>query len=803
MSLKTKFNTYSKSFKEKKNYITKNSIIKNFSLKDDYDLFPQNKLFDIYSIIHKNIKKHSTSTREYHILIINSIIFDQRIHKVAVFKNNLLWDESSEFLKRYYKKKESTERIPKIAEYYEKYTLFPPVYFGLEGLIVIIMNKWTKRKKNYLEYIEDQEEEKEKKKKIKKDISFEPLIHSSLINNKTSSKSILSRNTLDLSKVDNESNKAKVYNTNKNNQLKKNFNKNLLKKNKDKKKENLNSLSFSEIIDDLSSQYSIIINNAENDANFKLKDKEIEIDKKYKKDQNNIIKRSLKKEGRNEININKARNTFNYNAKSFNNINKINNMTKSSNVKSIDSPKKSIKICLNKKNNKYILINNNANIIKRNINSLPYPSEIKRYQKRILNTDNNLYKTHEIQNSGNMSTKNSNKGTIRVNTISNYMSEKNKINNNNNNNLVQKINKNIKGERGSSKKLTNNNINTNINNICNNSNKNSIKKNIIYNNKKKYSNNNIQGNIYNILDKNIINKNNNALKKKFIQIKRKSFAETNYLNNNSISNQKQLTYRSNMNPQICYLNERPTNQCLDGRVSKNNDNNKDSMGNKDMNIAQKPNKKLYLEDPFIYKLTQLTKKKQFSLTSTNSLSKIKGAKNFSYYGLNSFMDNNNFNTNKYNNKINYRKNLVLNKLSKGNMANDNKNKLLGEDIIRNKSTSLHKSCDNSKKLNLPGNISNSHSFKPDKNNNSKNINFNLNLNIHFNIDVENKNKGKKILLNNAIISQLQNKMNRNQKYTNLVQNKENNHQFSLTSRNSKKYLNDLNKIEYTIFKKFN
>ena len=80
-----------------------------------------------------------TTIRKYRIFIINSIIFDQRIHKVAVFKNNLLWDESSEFLKRYYKKKESTERIPKISEYYEKYTLFPPIYFGLEGLIVIII----------------------------------------------------------------------------------------------------------------------------------------------------------------------------------------------------------------------------------------------------------------------------------------------------------------------------------------------------------------------------------------------------------------------------------------------------------------------------------------------------------------------------------------------------------------------------------------------------------------------------------------------------------------------------------------
>ena len=35
------------------------------------------------------------------------------------FKNNLIWNETSEFLKRYYKKKETIERIPKISEYYE------------------------------------------------------------------------------------------------------------------------------------------------------------------------------------------------------------------------------------------------------------------------------------------------------------------------------------------------------------------------------------------------------------------------------------------------------------------------------------------------------------------------------------------------------------------------------------------------------------------------------------------------------------------------------------------------------------
>ena len=220
---------------------------------------------------------------------------------------------------------------------------------------------------------------------------------------------------------------------------------------------------------------------------------------------------------------------------------------------------------------------------------------------------------------------------------------------------------------------------------------------------------------------------------------------------------------------------------------------------KDINGVQKPTKKLYIEDPFVYKLTQLTKKKQISLTSTNSLSKIKD-KNFTYYGLNSIIDNSNSNMNKVS-KRNNRKNLVLNKLSKANIIYDNKNKLLGEDIIRNKSTSLHKSNDNSIKLKIPGKVANSHSFKPNKNNNSKNINLNLNLNIQFNIDVENKNKGKKMILNNAIISQIQNKMNRN--HGNIVRNKNNGHQYSLTSRNSKKNLNDSKKIEYKLLKKFN
>ena len=178
MSCKTAYNTNPKSLKDKKISILKNKTSKNIYLKDNYNICPKTPnqvLFWNYSAIQKNLKKYSASQRKYRIFIINSIIFDHRIHKVAVFKNNLLWDESSEFLKRFYRIRESIERIPRISEYYEKYTLFPPVYFGFEGLIVIIMNKWTKRKKNYLEYLEHHEDQTEAKNKKKKNTRLKPL----------------------------------------------------------------------------------------------------------------------------------------------------------------------------------------------------------------------------------------------------------------------------------------------------------------------------------------------------------------------------------------------------------------------------------------------------------------------------------------------------------------------------------------------------------------------------------------------------------------------------------------------------
>ena len=160
-------------------------------------------------IINKNLVKYNFDNSSFNSLIIKSIIFDQKTHLVTEFKNFLLWDEFSEFLKRFYYLKESKNRIPKITKYYCKYTFIYPNYLGNEGKIVVIMNKYVRRKKRYYEYIEDNEDNINKKKKNNE--NFEKIIKDSLINdNNTILTNDLTKyeynknNSLDLSEIMNK-----------------------------------------------------------------------------------------------------------------------------------------------------------------------------------------------------------------------------------------------------------------------------------------------------------------------------------------------------------------------------------------------------------------------------------------------------------------------------------------------------------------------------------------------------------------------------------------------------------------------
>ena len=713
----------------------------------------------LYMLMYNNLKKYTTNKKKYNKFIITSIIFDHRIHKVAVFKNNLLWDESSEFLKRFYKKKESKERIPKISEYYEKYTLFPPVYFGLEGLIVVIMNKWTKKKKNYLEYVEDHEEER-KKKTVKE--SFEPLINSSSLNNIDNSKSIISKKTLDLTKFENESKK----NLNNKNVINPPSN----KKNNIIKIDKIENISLSDIMDDLSSNYSVIINeeNKKKSKNIHNIKRELKTKKIYK---NNII---LDKTGNNAKLLN-SNNKIEFN---------INNSSKKINLKNEEcSPKEYVKISLNKKNNKYIIKNTNPKILFRNgVPNMPTHS-VKNSQKRILNTDN-------IKKSK-LYSKNKNKGTIRVNTIANYVQENNKAENNN------EPSQNKEKENGLPLKKYDFNF------IINNTNKNLTLANKKHNTATINNNLGVKNSTEKIQNRIIRNKNTILKRKNYVQIKKEPFLSINNLSN-SLSKYKQSTYR-NQTSTHNYFKEGTTNN---PSTSKTNAPKIKMEIINSKKIKNNCNTKFYLEDPFIYKLSQLSKKKIVSVTAANSLSQIK---NFSINGFNSITGNSSI---KYNNsknklKIANKKNLVLGKLAtKDSLIYNKKRKISGNNSMRNNSANtsiITKKNDNSLNLNISNKKVNNWK-NSNKKNNSKNINLNLNLNIHFNIDLENKNKRRKILFNNTIINQLQNKTNKNMNcsYNNKSKEKDFNYQYPLTSRESNNNLKDLldiNKTEHKFSKK--
>ena len=76
-------------------------------------------------------KKYMTSRDFYNVKIINDIIYNEATHIVAVFKDYLIYDDLSEFLKRKYELNECIQRLPKICEFYEKYSKVFPNYVTL------------------------------------------------------------------------------------------------------------------------------------------------------------------------------------------------------------------------------------------------------------------------------------------------------------------------------------------------------------------------------------------------------------------------------------------------------------------------------------------------------------------------------------------------------------------------------------------------------------------------------------------------------------------------------------------------
>ena len=732
-------------YKEKR--INKNSHkshkdkTKNISMKMSYKREKNNKITPKY-IMRKILRTHDTTIKKYNILNINAIIFDQKNHKVATFKNYLIWDETSEFFKRYYKLYESVDRIPKISEYYEEYTLFAPVYFGLDSLILIIMNKWTKKKKKYLEYLEDKEDEDSKSKIKRKD--FKPLLNRELFNEKTlEQKSMMSnytksKTTLDLSKYD-------FYNDNLNY---KNFDevndKNLLKEFKQEssspirekkatkskkrtndlneflKKNNFNekSISFSDIINDLSSNYSIILNS--NNNNDKIKDINKDKDKDKKKSKSKKDKKSL------TINI------------------------ESGNNKKVDNIKHKNKNEISQKRKKYI------NIVKTQPNS-------KMGSDQIANFNDLMGKKNSFLNVIKKTcSKDQTNGIINI--INEKDSKNSKIKNQKKKNIHRNVSINlnkINNEITKSKKL----IITKLSNLKSKikSTENSLSK---KQNKKTPINKIFAINALNnnfILNKNNDTTSNSKTTNNTINNSKKKYVFPKKINLTGINNDTNLNGKINLEDLI---NKNEYRQSLTDRGSQifnlKNLNINHSKMNTNSNIYCNISLNKNIES-LSHRISKLTKNKTISLNTPESLLKIKNIKKdiikkktVVYDNKNNSISNQNLisnylevnRSNMNKNIFEHKKNLVLKQFnSKKEISYFWKN--------RNESSKTY-SLNEINNIRGIGNSSVSNSQKKkanylvpkteligdrkSKKNNQKKINLNLNLHINLNINIAKKNK---------------------------------------------------------------
>ena len=89
------------------------------------------------------------------IKFVNNIIFNEQIRIVAIFKDHLIYDDDSEFLKRYYYLDESIVKIKKVCEFYDEFSKIFPNYTTLRESKFMYKN--IKRKQKLIDNLQEKE----------------------------------------------------------------------------------------------------------------------------------------------------------------------------------------------------------------------------------------------------------------------------------------------------------------------------------------------------------------------------------------------------------------------------------------------------------------------------------------------------------------------------------------------------------------------------------------------------------------------------------------------------------------------
>ena len=132
----------------------------------------QNPLIQNSFIFSKKIlyEKYSKFEYSYSLFSTNNLVFNEKCRIVARFKDYLILDDSTEFLRRFYSKKELTSRLKKIYNFYESYCKIFPNYMILPESQFLYRNI-RKKQKMIDAFNEIKKEEEENRKHLKLGLS--------------------------------------------------------------------------------------------------------------------------------------------------------------------------------------------------------------------------------------------------------------------------------------------------------------------------------------------------------------------------------------------------------------------------------------------------------------------------------------------------------------------------------------------------------------------------------------------------------------------------------------------------------
>ena len=380
--------------------------------------------------------KYSKFEYSYSLFCTNNLIFNEKCRIVARFKDYLVLDDSTEFLRRFYLRKELLQRLKKIFNFYESYCKIFPNYMILPESQFLYRNI-RKKQKMIDAFNEIKKEEEENRKHLKiglsddkkksENVVFTKKIQESIERYHPSLSNILS-NTF-MSEINNNINNEFDFNTNdkslitislssqrpinlindinkevspfENKFITPNVGGSFIKKNFNDYANNSQNSIF-KIVQILNNNKNIndnalYLNNGENDNNIiKPNKKEIKISKNKtnSKKKNNNINNNIKPNAKKHLNINTNTNSNNQiNINNNNNLKTINVINKHNRVKT------NLNNSNNKKKKQEINVNTKKKFIshKQNI-SVPLAANMLNSNNdnhninNIIETDNNTIK---------------------------------------------------------------------------------------------------------------------------------------------------------------------------------------------------------------------------------------------------------------------------------------------------------------------------------------------------------------------------------------------------------------------------